>query len=169
MCMKCGAHFAAHGRGTCEVLSLRKREPSQEMDLHVFDGMWQDTWHTHDAVTDEAREEVRYNNRYICFPPCVQQLNKMADRAIKVSISFGRQLCSPLQLRASPLSEYTVARDGSEATWCSMDCEVSSSGFSVSLHVLAYSKMVWRNRELRKRRKRAKAKAVRANIDTQSL
>jgi len=56
--------------------SSRKREPSQEIDLCsvmcACVSERQGTWRTYSAVTNEAREEVRYNNRYYLyyfFPP----------------------------------------------------------------------------------------------------
>ena len=51
--------------------SSRKREPVSRNGL-VFDDVCiskcQGTWRAYDAVTDEVRGEVQYNNRYLCSP-----------------------------------------------------------------------------------------------------
>jgi len=50
----------------CEVLSSRKSEPSEEMDLSstmCASPNAKVNGHNYDAVTNKAREEVRNNNR----------------------------------------------------------------------------------------------------------
>ena len=54
----------------CKV-SLRKREPSQEMDLCLMVCTSPNAKvHGVLAVTDEGWEEVQCNNKYLCYPPC---------------------------------------------------------------------------------------------------
>jgi len=83
----------------------------------------------------------------------------MADRAIKVSVLEGNfaALCN----LGLPLS---VSIQLPDALWT---VRSSSSGFSVSLFWPSRRDGVKKQR--RKRRKRAKAKVVRANVVTQSL
>jgi len=56
----------------CRDDHLRERELSQQIRL-VFNDVYvsrrQGTGYTYSAVTNEA-QKVRYNNRYLCFPPC---------------------------------------------------------------------------------------------------
>ena len=79
--MKHGAHFATHGKGV--KFRLQGRESRLKKWTCVGWCMCLLTprymAYTHDAVTDEAREEVRYNIRYLCFPPVSHHLLRLCS------------------------------------------------------------------------------------------
>ena len=58
-------------------------------------------------------------------------MKRMSDRAIKVAVLGGD--FAALNNLGSLSHKFTASGDGSEAIYCSVDCEINSSGFSVSL------------------------------------
>ena len=79
--MKRGAHIATRGKGV--KFRIQGRESRLKKWTCVGWCMCLLTprymAYTHDAVTDEAREEVRYNTRYLCFPPVSHHLLRLCS------------------------------------------------------------------------------------------